>query len=146
MKSRILAIDSNAFNLAIIKQVMELAGHQVVTALDGASGLQQFHNCQPDLVILDVMLPAIDGWEVCQRIRNTSSIPIIIHTALESSHYLLQAMKAGANDYLVKPALPEMIKIRIETLLKHQVRREQGWPEWLPYVSSPQSEFVQYRR
>jgi two-component system response regulator ResD len=137
MKEKILAIDSDPFTLSVIKQALESAGYRVLTALDGESGWQQFHKSRPDLVILDVMLPEADGWKICQRIRYVSNAPIIIHTALESPEHLLQAIKVGANDYLVKPVTPEVIQIHVDTLLKGRVQREQLLPAWLSYLSTP---------
>ncbi len=144
MKEKILVIDTDPFNLSIVKQVMESAGYKVLTALDGESGLQQFHKYQPGLIILDIMLPNIDGWEICRRIRKVSNVPIIVHTALESPEHILRAIRVGANDYLVKPVVPEMIQIRVETILKHRTQREQLWPQWLSSLSSPEPEFVGY--
>jgi DNA-binding response OmpR family regulator len=144
MKEKILVIDTDPFNLSIVKQVMESAGYKVLTALDGESGLQQFHKYQLSLIILDIMLPPIDGWEICRRIRKVSNVPIIVHTALESPEHILRAIRVGANDYLVKPVVPEMIKIRVETILKHRTQREQLWPQWLSSLSSPEPEFVGY--
>jgi DNA-binding response OmpR family regulator len=137
MKEKILAIDSDPFTLSVVKQVLEAAGYRVLTALDGESGLQQFHKSQPDLIMLDIMLPKVDGWKLCRRIRNVSNVPIIIHTALESAEHMLQAIKVGANDYMVKPVVPEVIQIHVDTLLKGRHQRERLLPSWLSNLSSP---------
>lgn len=137
MKEKILAIDSDPFTLSVVKQVLEAAGYRVLTALDGESGLQQFYKSQPDLILLDIMLPEVDGWKLCHRIRAVSNVPIIIHTALESPEHMLQAIKVGANDYVVKPVTPEVIQVHVDTLLKGRLQREQILPAWLSYVSSP---------
>lgn len=137
MKEKILAIDSDPFTLSVIKQALEATGYRVLTALDGESGLQQFHKSQPDLILLDIMLPGLDGWKLCRRIRAVSNAPIIIHTALESPEHMLQAIKVGANDYVVKPVTPEVIQVHVDTLLKGRFQREQILPSWVSYVSSP---------
>ncbi len=144
MKGKVLVIDANPFILSTIKWAVEKTGCEVLTALDGESGLQQFNEGQPDLVILDIMLPRLDGWEVCQRIRDVSNVPIIIHTALESPDYLLQAVKVGACDYLVKPVLPKTLRTHVEMRLKSQEQHEQPRPQWSPHLSSPQMKIAEY--
>jgi DNA-binding response OmpR family regulator len=142
MKKKILVIETNLLTLSIIKQTLETAGYEVVAALDGESGLRQFDLCQPDLIILDLMLPKLDGLEVCRRIRFASDAPIIVHTALESPEYMLEAIRVEASDYLVKPVVPPMLQIRVETILKHQTQQEQIRPPWLACVPSPQLEWA----
>lgn len=136
MKEKILAIDPNPFTLSIIKQVMKAAGYKVLTALDGESGLQQFYERQPALIILDLMLPNLDGWEICRRIRKVSDVPIIVHTALRSQKNIFRALKIGADDYLVKPVVPEVIQIRVEAVLNHRLQLEQFWPQQSSRLSS----------
>jgi DNA-binding response OmpR family regulator len=143
MKEKILAVDSDPFTLSVVKQALESAGYRVLTALDGESGLQQFHKSQPDLVMLDLMLSNIDGWKLCRCIRRESNVPIIIYTALESPEHMLQAIKVGANDYMVKPVVPEVIQIHVDTLLKGRSQREQLLPSWVSYVSSPHPAFAE---
>ena len=129
MREKILIIDPNPFTLSIIKQVMESAGYKVLTALDGESGLQQFYERQPTFIILDIMLPNIDGWEICRRIRKVSNVPIIVHTALGSQKNIFRALKIGVDDYLVKPVVPEVIQIRVEAVLNHRAQLEQLGPQ-----------------
>ena len=136
MKEKILAIDPNPFTLSIIKQAMEAAGYKVLTALDGESGLQQYYERQPALIILDLMLPNIDGWEICRRIRKVSDVPIIVHTAVGSQKNIFRALKIGADDYLVKPVVPEVIQIRVEAVLNHRLQLEQLWPQQSSRLSS----------
>ena len=136
MKEKILAIDPNPFTLSIIKQAMEAAGYKVLTALDGESGLQQYYERQPALIILDLMLPNIDGWEICRRIRKVSDVPIIVHTAVGSQKNIFRALKIGADDYLVKPVVPEVIRIRVEAVLNHRLQLEQLWPQQSSRLSS----------
>lgn len=123
MKDKILVVDANPFVLSLIKLTLDGAGYKVYTALDGESALEQFHYRQPDLLIVDVMLPHMSGWEVCRRIRKLSNIPIIIHTPVESPDYLLQAAKLGVCHYLVKPVQPKTLKTHVELTLKPQPAR-----------------------
>ncbi|HXW00520.1 MAG TPA: response regulator [Anaerolineae bacterium] len=142
MREKILVIDSNPFTLSIIKQVIESPNYKVLTALDGESGLQQFHQFQPILVILDIMLPNIDGWEICRRIRRVSNVPIMIHTALETQKHILRALSLGADDYLVKPVVPEVIQNRVEAVLNHRAEVEQLWPRRSSRLASYQPVFA----
>jgi DNA-binding response OmpR family regulator len=115
---RILAIDDDRLLLQLIQQSLESAGYQVIIAADGQSGLQQFHESQPHLVILDLMMPQMDGWETCHHIRNVSTVPIVILTALGSHKDIIKGLKMGADDYLVKPFHPEELQARVEAVLR----------------------------
>jgi two-component system KDP operon response regulator KdpE len=115
---RILAIDDDYLLLQLIQRSLESAGYDVIIALDGHSGLQQFHKSQPHLVILDVMMPHIDGWETCRRIRDMSTVPVIMLTALGSHQDIVRGLKIGADDYLVKPFHPEELQARVEAVLR----------------------------
>ncbi len=118
MAERILAIDDDHLLLQLIQRSLESAGYQVIIAFDGQSGLQQLHESQPHLVILDVMMPRMDGWEAVRRIRSVSTVPIIILTALGSHKDITRGLKMGADDYLVKPFHPEELQARVEAVLR----------------------------
>ena len=118
MAERILAIDDDYLLLQLIQRSLESAGYEVIIALDGQSGLQQFHEMQPHLVILDVMMPQIDGWETCRRIRDMSTVQVIMLTALGSHQDIVKGLKMGADDYLVKPFHPEELIARVEAVLR----------------------------
>ncbi len=118
MAERILAIDDDYLLLQLIQRSLESAGYNVVTALNGQSGLKQLRESQPHLVILDVMMPEVDGWETCRRIRDVSTVPIIMLTALESHQDIVKGLRLGADDYLVKPFHPEELQARVEAVLR----------------------------
>jgi DNA-binding response OmpR family regulator len=82
------------------------------------------------------MVPNIDGWEICRRIRKVSDVPILVHTALGSQKNISRALKIGADDYLVKPVVPEVIQIRVESILNHRLQLEQLWPQQSSRLSS----------
>lgn len=128
MKDKILIVDPNPFVLSMLKTTLESGGYKVYTALDGESALEQFHYRRPDLLIVDVMLPQLSGWEVCRRIRKLSNLPIIIHTSVQSAEYLLQAAKLGVCHYLVKPILPKILKSHVELTLKPQSPQPEALP------------------
>ncbi|GAB4546394.1 MAG: response regulator transcription factor [Anaerolineae bacterium] len=118
MAERILAIDDDHLLLQLIQRSLEAAGYEVFIARDGESGLQQFHESQPHLVVLDVMMPHVDGWETCRRIRDISTVPIIMLTALGSHQDIVKGLRMGADDYLVKPFHPEELLARVEAVLR----------------------------
>lgn len=144
MRQRVLAIDSNPFILTIIKSTLESAGYKVFTTLDGETGLEQFHLRRPDLVILEVMVPYLDGWDICRRIRKLSQVPLVIHTAVESPEYLLKAAKVGVCHYLVKPILPEILTSYVEMTLKPQGPREQALPQSSRSLRLPKMAILEY--
>jgi len=115
---RILVIDDDQMLLKLVQHSLESAGYKVTVALDGQSGLQQLHESQPHLVILDLMMPHMDGWETCRRIREISTVPIIMLTALGSHQDIVKGLKMGADDYLVKPFDPEELRARVEAVLR----------------------------
>jgi DNA-binding response OmpR family regulator len=129
MTEIILVIDNTPDILVVIQQVMELAGYKVLTALDGESGWQLFYECLPALVILEIILPKIDGWEICGRIRQVSSVPIIVHSALGTEKDIIRALKIGADDYLVKPAMPAIIRTRAAAALNYQAKLDELLPQ-----------------
>ena len=121
---RILVIEDNRDILANVLDYLELKGYTVDCAQDGLSGLHLAVTGQYDLIVLDVMLPGIDGYQLCERLRNDagSETPIIMLTARDSLDDRLQGLAKGADDYLLKPfALSELVA-RIEAVL----RRTQG--------------------
>lgn len=118
MAERILAIDDDYLLLQLIQRSLESGGYEVTVALNGESGLQLLHESQPHLIILDVMMPQMDGWETCRRIRDRSTVPVIILTALGSHQDIIKGLKMGADDYLVKPFHPEELQARVEAVLR----------------------------
>jgi DNA-binding response OmpR family regulator len=115
---KILAIDDESEILQLIKHILENPGYQVITALSGPAGLAAFREHDPVLVILDVMMPEMDGWEVCRRLRQESTVPIIILTALGWHEDVIKGLELGADDYVVKPFNAAELLARIEALLR----------------------------
>jgi len=118
VSEKILAIDDDHLLLQLIQRSLESAGYEVAIAFDGQGGLQQFRESQPHLVVLDVMMRHMDGWETCRRIREVSTVPIIMLTALGSHQDIVKALKMGADDYLVKPINPEELLARVAAVLR----------------------------
>ena len=123
--SKILVIDDDTAINELIKVNLELEGHKVVQAYDGIKGFALCKQEQPSLVILDVMMPEVDGFTVAQRIRKndeTKDIPILMLTALSQLNDKVNGFNIGVDDYLVKPFEMEELKVRVRALLKGQIR------------------------
>ncbi len=123
---RVLVIEDDPTTRDVLRRYLTRAGLDVVEADNGASGLTAFAQVSPELVILDLMLPGIDGLDVCERLRRTSAVPIMILTALGSESDRVVGLEQGADDYVVKPFSPREVTLRAQRLLQRSTpRREQ---------------------
>jgi two-component system response regulator MtrA len=118
MSGRILVVDDDVALAEMISIVLRGEGYTPVQAFDGAQALAAIEASQPDLVLLDVMLPGLDGIEVCSRIRETSGVPIIMLTAKGDTTDVVRGLESGADDYVVKPFNPKELVARIKTRLR----------------------------
>jgi adenylate cyclase len=119
--ARILVVDDNAANVDIFRTRLESQGYDVVTAVDGEQALLAVAREQPDLILLDVMMPKLDGVEVCRRLRADSSlpyIPIILITAKSDSKDVVAALEAGGDEYLTKPVDHAALGARVKSMLR----------------------------
>lgn len=116
--ARILVVDDEPHMVKLIEANLVVAGYEVVSASDGRSALEAVGNEQPDLIILDIMLPHMDGYEVCRRIREYSAVPILMLTARGSEMDLVHGFDVGADDYLVKPFAISELLVRVRAILK----------------------------
>ncbi|WAM37434.1 response regulator transcription factor [Caldicellulosiruptor acetigenus] len=119
---KILVIDDDVKICEVIKLYLEKEGFEVVVTHNGMDGIAMFKNEMPDLVILDIMLPKKDGYEVCRELRKISNIPIIMLTAKGETFDKVLGLELGADDYIVKPFDPKELIARIKAVL----RRTQG--------------------
>ncbi len=103
---KILVIDDDLGLLKLLDTLFSRCGATVITVRDAALGLRQFYAQHPDLVILDLMMPDIDGWEVCASLRQLSDVPILMLTALGRDEDIRRGLEAGADDYVTKPFSP----------------------------------------
>jgi DNA-binding response OmpR family regulator len=125
----ILVIDDDPETLKLLEVILERAGARVVAARDAEQGLRRFYEHRPDLVILDVMMPGRDGWEVCRDLRRLSAVPIMMLTVLDETRDALRGLDAGADDYVTKPFSPQLLVARAGALLRRAARpstQEQG--------------------
>ncbi|MFN3678287.1 MAG: response regulator transcription factor RpaB [Thermosynechococcus sp.] len=117
-KEKILVVDDEASIRRILETRLSMIGYTVVTAADGEEALTTFRQEQPDLVVLDVMMPKLDGYGVCQELRKESDVPIIMLTALGDVADRITGLELGADDYVVKPFSPKELEARIRSVLR----------------------------
>lgn len=125
MAKKILVIDDEPKIVEICQDYLVKAGFEVSHAYDGPTGLAVAHRVQPDLVVLDLMMPEMDGWDVCRELRHEGNVPIIMLTARVEETDKLIGLELGADDYMTKPFSPRELVARVRTVL----RRSSGNPQ-----------------
>ena len=116
---RILVVDDEVDLRRFVKLRLSRAGYKVFEASNGIEGLEQLYKVKPHLVVLDIMMPKMDGWETCRRIREVSDIPILILSAKGDRGSRVKGLDLGADDYLAKPFAGFELLKKIESLLSH---------------------------
>ena len=117
-RGRILVVDDDADIRGLIRELLERQGYRVEEATNGRDGLRAFYASPPDLVILDVSMPELDGWETLERIRDLSDVPVAMLTARAGELEKVRGLKAGADDYVTKPFGRQEFLARIEAMLR----------------------------
>lgn len=121
-KGRILVVDDDKTLVRLLREALSKADYDVITASNGIDALQELYAKQPDLILLDVMMPRMDGWETAQRIRQMSQVPIVMLTAKDEESDKLKGFAAGVDDYVTKPfSFAEMVA-RVQAVL-HRARQ-----------------------
>ena len=118
MARKILAVEDDRNISDLIRMYLEKEGFEVTAAFDGGTAVEKFREIQPDLVLLDIMLPVMDGWAVCQKIREVSRTPIIMLTAKSEVFDKVTGLEMGADDYIVKPFEMKELIARINAVLR----------------------------
>lgn len=118
MALKILIVEDENNIAQLLQLYLEKEGYQTTIASDGGKGLSLFHEFEPHLVLLDIMLPVMDGWTVCQKIRETSKTPIIMMTAKGETMDKVNGLEMGADDYIVKPFEMKEVLARIHAVLR----------------------------
>ncbi|CAI8843559.1 MULTISPECIES: response regulator transcription factor [Bacillus] len=118
MKKRIVIIEDEDNIREICKRYLEREGYEVYTAVNGIEGWNVFQQYQPDLIILDLMMPKKDGWELCEEIRQYSNVPIIMLTARGEERDRILGLTMGADDYVTKPFSPRELVLRVQIILR----------------------------
>ena len=107
----------------LLRALLEREGYEVAEAFEGRDGVRQFHQSHPDIVILDVGLPDLDGWQVLERIRDMSDVPVLMLTALGTERDKVRGLNSGADDYLTKPFSRSELLARLQAIGRRQVTR-----------------------
>lgn len=115
---RILVIDDDRYVCKLVVDIFCQEGAQVYAAGNGAEGLRQFYLCRPHLIILDIMMPDMDGWELCNILSHFSDVPIIFLTALDGANNIVRGLECGALDYVSKPFSPKVLVARARAALR----------------------------
>jgi two-component system, OmpR family, KDP operon response regulator KdpE len=114
----LLLIDDDPSVTDLLRLMLKPTFPNVRITNSGAEGLSMVKDLKPDLVILDLMMPDIDGWEICEKIRGFSGVPVLIISALDKPGMIAEALNSGANDYLIKPITANMLLGHVKKLLK----------------------------
>ena len=123
-RQRILVADDEASIRRILETRLKMVGYDVVVAEDGEEAISAFNKTNPDLVVLDVMMPKVDGYGVTREIRRTSDVPIIILTALGDVSERITGLELGADDYVIKPFSPKELEARLKAVLRRTNNHE----------------------
>ena len=118
MGTRILSVEDDERIRTAVKLALEDEGWTVDEAGSGEEAVELFHRSPPDVVLIDIMLPGIDGFELCRTLRRHSDVPIVMVTARNDTHDVVAGLEAGADDYLTKPFAPKELSARIRALLR----------------------------
>jgi len=116
--TRILAVEDDERIRSAVKLALEDEGWTVDEAESGEQAIEVFQRSNPDVVLIDIMLPGIDGFELCRTLRRTSDVPVVMVTARNDTHDVVAGLEAGADDYLTKPFAPKELSARIRALLR----------------------------
>lgn len=118
MTITVLAIDDDPAMTELLTLLLRTHGFNIQTANTGEEGVKLAHKESPDVIILDLMMPGMDGWQVCKQIRSFSTVPIVVFSALDSPGIVASALDAGADDYLVKPVPSGVLISHLNTLTR----------------------------
>jgi len=119
-KAKVLIVDDEPFNVDVLEQELEDSGYEIITASNGQEALDKIKSQQPDLILLDLMMPVLDGFAVLLEIKADAflrDIPVIIVSAEHDSKSVVKGIKQGADDYITKPIDPEHLKSKLKDLL-----------------------------
>lgn len=122
-KPKILVVEDDVRMLRLEQRILELEGYRVITATNGQAALDAFEDEAPDLALLDVMMPGLDGYEVCRRIRAFSRVPVVMVTAKGAEEEKLKGFEVGADDYITKPFRVGELVARVKAVLRRTMPR-----------------------
>ena len=126
MSIQILTIEDDERIRTAVRFALEDEGWKVLEAETGDQALEEFNSMSPDVVLVDIGLPGVDGFEVCRSLRRVSDVPIIMVTARDDTHDVVAGLEAGADDYVTKPIAPKELSARIRALLRRVTPEDTG--------------------
>lgn len=129
-KPRVLVVDDEPQMVGIVAYALETQGFEVTAAYDGRQALDKIAAAPPDLVVLDIMLPQVNGWQVCRQVREGTMIPVILLTAKDEDEDVIHGLELGADDYITKPFNPREVALRALAVL-----RRSGWGKTPPQIA-----------
>lgn len=115
---RILLIDDEVDNILLLKQIFQLKGYEVSGALSGKEALNKIHEIRPNLILLDLMMPEMDGWQTFERLRKVSDLPVIVISAISQSEQVVKALRMGVDDFITKPFNQDEVIARVKCVLR----------------------------
>lgn len=121
----VLLIDDDPDLAIMLRTLLRGQDIQIRAEFSGEEGIEACRDEQPDVIILDLLMPCMDGWEVCEQIREFCDVPILILSAIGSPGSVARALDAGADDYLIKPVHASLLASRLRTLMRRRLRVEQ---------------------
>ncbi len=133
MSNKILIVDDESNIVELIRLYLEKEGFATVSAKDGKEALEKFRQESPDLIILDIMIPEPDGWQVCREIRRSSNVPIIMLTAKSETFDKVLGLELGADDYLTKPFETKELVARVKAVLRRSDSKESEQKKTVSY-------------
>ena len=117
MPKTVLTIDDDTAITELLAMLLRTHGYDVITANSGEAGIEVIREKNPHIVVLDLMMPGVDGWQVCKSVREFSNVPIVILSALDDPAMIASALDAGADDYLVKPVSSSILVAHLNRLI-----------------------------
>ena len=117
MPKTVLTIDDDTAITELLAMLLRTHGYDVITANSGEAGIDVIKEKNPHIVVLDLMMPGVDGWQVCKNVREFSNVPIVILSALDDPAMIASALDAGADDYLVKPVSSSVLVAHLNRLI-----------------------------
>jgi len=128
MPIKVLAVDDDSSLTALLTMLLRGQGFEVITANNGPDGIEAAKNESPDIVILDLLMPEVDGWAVCRTLRTFSELPIIVLSAIDNPGSVGSALDAGADDYLIKPVPTGVLIAHINNLTRRATAQRDDVP------------------
>ncbi len=125
-RPRILLIDDEPDNIILLKQIFQLKGFDVSGVMNGKDALAKIRDVWPNLIILDIMMPELDGWQTYQQIRMFSEVPVIVLSASRQIDFIVKALEMGMDDYITKPFNHEEVVARVNTVLRRSSRSKRN--------------------